>query len=255
MRLMKHLVPLAILLTATLRAQYPPDQQWQAIRTQHFDVVFPHLLEADGQRAANALETMYTPLASSLGASLRRHTVVILANENIARLNIGSVPLFPHMSTIGMMPQQDFWGTNDWITTLTVTEARHLVQIAKMNHGFGKVASIFLGEAGLVAAIGMSLRDWWTRGEAVGAKATTMRGSAVQYASSKMMTRAMLLSGEHLSYMKATHGSFKEGGPSQEELGSFLVSHVDRTNGPDAWNEILKRTSNRSFQPFGRLHQ
>src|ERR1017187_6443677 len=97
MRLMKHLVPLAILLTATLRAQYPPDQQWQRIRTQHFDVVFPHLIEADGQRAANALEIMYTPLASSLGASLRRHTGVILANENIARLNIGSVPLFPHM--------------------------------------------------------------------------------------------------------------------------------------------------------------
>ena len=131
----------------------------------------------------------------------------------------------------------------------------HLVQIAKMNHGFGRVASIFLGEAGLVAAIGMSLPDWWIQGDAAVAQATTMRGSAVQYASSEMMTRAMLLSGEHLSYMKATHGSFKDGVPSQEELGSFLVSHVDRTNGPDAWKEILKRTSNRSFQPFGRLHQ
>jgi len=136
MRLMKHLVPLAILLAATLRAQYPPDQQWQTIRTQHFDVVFPHLIEADGQRAANALETVYVPLANSLGASLQRHTVVILANENITRLNIGSVPLFPHMSTFSMMPQQDFSGTNDWITTLTVSEARHLVQIAKMRHGF-----------------------------------------------------------------------------------------------------------------------
>jgi hypothetical protein len=128
MRLMNHLVPLAILLTATLRAQYPPDQLWQTIRTQHFDVVFPHLIEAAGQRAANALETMYTPLANSLGASLQRHTVVILANENITRLNIGSVPLFPHMSRFSMMPQQDFWGTNDWITTLTVSEARRLVQ-------------------------------------------------------------------------------------------------------------------------------
>jgi Tol biopolymer transport system component len=247
---MKHLVPLAILLTATLRAQYPPDQQWQTIRTQHFDVVFPHLIEADGQRAANALETMYTPLANSLGASLPRHTVVILANENITRLDIGSAPLFPHLSTFSMMPQQDFWGTNDWITTLTVTEARHLVQIAKMRHGFGKVASIFLGEAGLVAAVGLSLPDWWIQGDAAVAQATTMRGSAVQYASSEMMTRAMLLSGEHFSYMKAMHGSFKDGVPSQEELGSFLVSHVSRTNGPDTWKEILRRTSNRSFQPF-----
>jgi len=247
---MKYLVPLAILLTVALRAQYPPDQQWQTIRTQHFDVVFPHLLEADAQHAANALETMYTPLASSLGASLRRHTVVILANENITRLNNGSAPLFPHMSTFSMMPQQDSWGTNDWITTLTVTEARHLVQIAKMRHGFGKVASMVLGEAGLVAAVGLSLPDWWIQGDAAAAQATTMPGSAVQYASSEMMTRAMLLSNEHFSYMKAMHGSFKDGVPSQEELGAFLVSHVDRTNGPDAWKEILRRTSNRSFQPF-----
>jgi Tol biopolymer transport system component len=193
---------------------------------------------------------MYTPLANSLGASLRRHTVVILANENITRLDIGSAPLLPHLSTFSMMPQQDFWGTNDWITTLTVTEARRLVQIAKIRHGFGKVASIVLGEAGLVAAAGLSLPDWWIQGDAAVAQATAMRGSAIQYASSEMMTRAMLLSGEHFSYMKAMHGSFKDGVPSQEELGSFLVSHVNRTNGPGAWKEILQRTSNRSFQPF-----
>jgi hypothetical protein len=244
------MVLLAILLTATLRAQYPPNEQWQTIRTQHFDVVFPHLIEADGQRAANALETMYTPLANSLGASLRRHTVVILANETITRLDMGSAPLFPRLSTFSMMPQQDFWGTNDWITTLTVTEARHLVQIAKMRHGFGKVASMVLGEAGLVAAVGISLPDWWIQGDAAVAQTTTMRGSAIQYASSEMMTRAILLSGEHFSYMKAMHGSFKNGMPSQQELGAFLVSHVNRTNGPNAWKEILKRTSNRSFQPF-----
>src|ERR1035441_1771101 len=69
-----------------------------------------------------------------------------------------------------------------------------------------------------------------------------------------MMTRAMLLSGEHFSYMKAMHGSFKDGVPSQQELGAFLVSHVGRTNGPDAWKEILKRTSNLSFQPFALSH-
>jgi hypothetical protein len=40
---------------------------------------------------------MYTPLANSLGASLRRRTMVILANENITRLDIGSAPLFPHL--------------------------------------------------------------------------------------------------------------------------------------------------------------
>ena len=35
-------------------------------------------------------------------------------------LGIGSAALFPRISTFSMMPQQGFWGTNDWITTLTV---------------------------------------------------------------------------------------------------------------------------------------
>jgi hypothetical protein len=241
---------LAMWAAALLRAQYPPDQQWRKIRAEHFDVIFPHGIEADAQRAANALETMYAPLARSLGASLPRHTVVILATENVTRLSGGSVSLFPRMASFNMMPQQGFWGTNDWITTLTVSEARRLVQIAKMNHGYGKWASTLFGEAGLASAIGMALPGWWMEGDAAVAQATTMRGGAAQYASSEMATRAMLLSGQHFTYMEAMHGSLKDGVPSQTELGSFLVSHVDRTNGPDAWKEILNRTSKWSFHPF-----
>ncbi len=247
---MRNLLTLALLLSACLRAQYPPDQHWQKIRTPHFDVIFPREIAADGERAANALETMYAPLTQSLGAPLPRHTVVLLANENITRFSGGSVSLFPRMATFNMMPQQGFWGTNDWITTLTVTEARHLVQIAKMNHGFGKLATIFFGDAGLAATMGMSLPSWWLQGDAAVAQATTMRGGAAQFASSDMMTRAMLLSGEHFSYMKAMHGSLKDSVPSQAELGAYLVSHVDRTNGPDAWKEILRRTANHSFSPL-----
>jgi hypothetical protein len=103
-----------------------------------------------------------------------------------------------------------------WRSANTVRLAT--VQIAKMRHGFGKVASIFLGEAGLVAAVGLSLPDWWIQGDAAVAQATTMRGNVVQYASSEMMTRTMLLSGEHFSYMKAMHGSFKD-----RFFGSSLV--------------------------------
>src|ERR1017187_7673086 len=55
-------------------------------------------------------------------------------------------------------------------------------------------------------------------GTLLAAAATTMRGNAVQYASSEMMTRTILLSGEHFSYMKAMHGSFKD-----RFFGSSLV--------------------------------
>ena len=138
-----HLPLMALGLAAALWAQYPPETQWRTIRTAHFDVVFPREVAADAQRLANALETMYQPLSQSLRATLPRHTTVLLANQGVTRYSGGFVSLMPRMATMQAMPMQGFWGTNDWINTLTVAEGRRLVQIAKINHGFGKAAYLF----------------------------------------------------------------------------------------------------------------
>ena len=61
---------LACCLAAGLWAQYPPGTEWRRIRTSHFDIVYHREIEADAQRAANALETLYAPLSQSLGAAL-----------------------------------------------------------------------------------------------------------------------------------------------------------------------------------------
>jgi len=61
-----------------------------------------------------------------------------------------------------------------------------------------------------------------------------LRGGVGQFASSEEATRALLLSGQHFSYMKAIHGSFTDAVPNQAELGAFIVSHVERTSDPDA---------------------
>jgi hypothetical protein len=96
---MRNVVLLVFCLASALRAQYPPDTQWRRIRTQHFDVIFPHGIEAE---------------------------------------------------------------------------------------------------------------------------ATMMRGGAGQFASSEATTRALLLSGQHYSFMKAEHGSYKDAVPSPDELGSLF---------------------------------
>jgi len=241
---------LAFFLATHLWAQYPPGTEWRRIRTAHFDVVFPSEIEADAERAANALETMYAPLTQSLGAALPSHTTVLLADQNVTRYSGGSVSLFPRMATFQTMPAQGFWGTNDWIATITVQEARHLVQVAKMNHGFGKVASVLFGEAGLAGTLGMSLPDWWIAGDARAAETALLRGGIGQYASSEMATRALLLSGDKFSFMKAMHGSLRDAVPSQAELGAFLVNHVERTAGTESWDKIMARAAKSSFNPF-----
>ncbi len=252
---MKSKAALALVLASagwvhTLWAQYPPGTQWQRIRTPHFDVVFPLEITPDGQRLANSLETLYTPLSQSLGASLPRHTTVLLADQNVTRFSGGGVSLFPRMATMQSMPSQGFWGTNDWIATLTVQEGRRLVQIAKMNHGYGKLMYAVFGEAGVAAVMGWSLPDWWVAGDSRNAQNALLRGGAGQYASSEMATRALLLSGEKYSFMKAMHGSLRDAVPSQAELGSLMVNDVEHANSEEVWNKIMERAAKNSFSPF-----
>jgi hypothetical protein len=247
---MPRTILIGLCLATVLRAQYPPETQWREIRTAHFEVVYPREIESDAQRAANALETLYVPLSQTLGASLPRHTTVLLPNQGVTRRVGGSVSLFPLMATFQMMPQQGFWGTNDWINTLTVEEGRHLVQIAKMNHGFGRLASTLFGDAGLASVLSWSLPSWWLEGDARAADTSMLRGGVGQYASSEMATRALLLSGQNYSYMKAMHGSFRDGVARQAELGAFLVNHVENTSGVDAWSRIMAKAAQGSWNPF-----
>jgi len=240
----------AFCMAAALRAQYPPETRWLKIRTDHFEVIFPSEITADAQRLANALETLYAPLTQSLGTKLPRHTTVLLPNQGITRYSGGYVSLFPRMATMQAMPMQGFWGTNDWINMLTVEESRNLVQIAKMNHGASRIVSFLFGEAGQAAVLGWNLPDWWFAGDARAADTAMLRGGIGQYASSEMATRALLLSGQNFSYLKAMHGSFRDAVPSQAELGEFLVNHVDRTSGPEAWDKVMQRVANRSWNPL-----
>ncbi|SPE35337.1 conserved exported hypothetical protein [Candidatus Sulfopaludibacter sp. SbA6] len=246
---MRRLTLLAFCLAASLEAQYPPEIQWRKIRTAHFEVVFPREIEADAQRAANMLETLFGPLTESLATGLKR-TTVLLPNQGITRYVGGYVSLFPRMATFNSMPSQEFWGTNDWLNVLAANEGRHLAQIAKMNHGAARVVSALFGEAGQASVLAWTLPDWWTAGDARVAETTMLRGGVGQFASSEATTRALLLSGQHYSYMKAIHGSFRDGVPSPDELGSFMVSHVNRTSGADAWKQIMERTANQPWNPL-----
>src|SRR5215471_151738 len=245
-----HLPLMALGLAAALSAQYPPETQWRTIRTAHFDVVFSREVAGDAQRLANALETMYQPLSQSLGATLPRHTTVLLANQGVTRYSGGSVSLMPRMATMQAMPMQGFWGTNDWINTLTVAEGRRLVQIAKINHGFAKAAYLFFGESGLEFVGAWSMPAWWLAGDVRAAQTGLLRGGVGQYASSEMMMRTMLMSGQKFSFMKAMHGSLKEAVPGEAELGSILVNHVERQAGAGSWGSIMTRAARNSWNPF-----
>jgi len=246
---MKRCLLVAITLAAVARAQYPPDTKWRKIETAHFEVVFPREIEVYAERVANQLEALYTPLTQTVNATPARVTV-ILANQGVTRYSGGYVSLFPREAVFNTMPAQGFFGTSDWSAMLAANAGSYLVQIEKDNRGFGKLAKTIFGESGRAFTLAMTTPEWSLEGQARAAASTLTRGGIGQYGSSETATRALLMSGEHFSYMKAIHGSYKDQVPSQAELGGFLVSHVNRTAGPDAWDKILNRTATHSFSPL-----
>src|SRR5260370_20064437 len=172
---------LAFCFVGVLRAQYPPGTQWRKIKTPHFEIVYPAEIEADAQRAANTLEALYGPLTDTLATRFKR-TTVVLPNQGLTRYVGGYVSLFPRQAVFNSMPSQGFWGSNDWLTTLAVNEGRHLAQIAKMNHGFGRLASTMFGDAGVAAVLGWAPSDWWGEGDSPAAATAPTRRRRRPYA-------------------------------------------------------------------------
>jgi Tol biopolymer transport system component len=246
---MTRWLPVAVCFATALWAQYPPDTHWRKIETAHFQVVFPGEIESYAQHVANTLEALYTPLARTIDASPTR-TTVILANQGVTRYVGGYVSLFPREAVFNTMPQQGFWGAGDWSSMLAARDGSYLVQIEKMNQGFGRLAKTLFGETGRAFAIQMTLPDWSINGQARVAETTLTPGGVGQFGSSETMTRALLMNNQHYSYMKAMHGSYKDETPDPAELGSFLVSHINRTSGPGAWDKILSDTAKNSWNPL-----
>ena len=79
-----------------------------------------------------------------------------------------------------------------------------------------------------------------------------LRGGVGQYASSETALRAVLMSGQGYSFMKAMHGSLKDAVPGEAELGAVLVNHVERTAGPRSWDDIMSRAARTLGGDIGR---
>ena len=240
---------LVCLAAVSLPGQYSPGINWRIIRSPHFEVVFPHEIEADAQRATNLLETFYGPMSDSFGVKPKRATV-ILANRTVVTGIGGSVRLMPLRSIWYTAAMQPSWGNNDWLTLMAAHEGRHLIQFRALNRGLNRLITFAAGDTGLGAATGWSIPAWYMEGDAKVAETIFTGGGQGRMAGSQSLTRSILLSGRQFSYMKAVHGSYKHAVPDCYEMGAFVVNRVNGTSGPDAWNRIVRRVTRSSFNPL-----
>lgn len=227
--------------------QTPTGTNWKKIETAHFEVVFPAVLEKEGQRVANVLEHVYGPVSKTLKVTPGKITVVLPNQTTITNASVGFGPLHAEwfstpFQTAGAL------GTGEWYNLLAAHEIRHVAQIERTNTGFSRALSAVMGDAGR-AFPHLVIPGWWFEGDAVGTESALSNSGRARMPEFDMEIRTLLLSGETVSYGTASRGSLGRWYPNEYNLGYLLTTHVKRTYGADAWSNVIAQAAAHAYNP------
>lgn len=228
----------------------PPSVKFYKINTPHFKVLYPKGFDVQAQRMANTLEHIYEPEAKGMQVHPRKISVVL---QNQSSISNGFVSLIPRRSEFYTMPPQDynFLGTNDWLDQLAVHEYRHVVQFQRANTGFNKLLYYAFGPATLAAMATTSVPQWVWEGDAVATETAFTNSGRGRIPNFGLLLRTNLQEGRVFNYNKQYLRSYKHNINDHYVFGYHMISYLrKKTNDPDVWGKIMKRTANASFLPF-----
>lgn len=254
---MKKLLPFVFLLLTghahfgqTILENNPPSLKWRQINTPNFRVLFPKGFEDQGQRVANTLEHIHTEEARSMGAEPRKISIIL---QNQSSISNGFVSMLPRRSEFYAMPPQDynFIGNNDWLDMLMSHEYRHIVQYQHAKRGFNRIFYYLFGATTFAGMAQAAAPRWFWEGDAVATETAftgTGRGKIPYF---DLVFKTNLLEGRKFNYHKQALRSYKHNIPNEYVLGFHMISYLrKRTNDPEIWEKITRRSWNVPFIPF-----
>jgi hypothetical protein len=222
----------------------PSSVGWRQIKTPNFKVIYPRILESQGQYIANGLEYNYHPGSRSLFDHTSR-TPVIIHNQTTVPSSV--TYLAPgRMEFFTTSPQDIF--PQDWTDQLIIHEFRHAVQYSAINVGFTKGLSCVVGEQGpFFGIIALFLPMWFIEGDATVAETALHYTGRGRTPSFEARLRAQLVEKGIYSYEKANYGSYIHFVPGKYELGYQLVGRTRVNYGTSVWSKVLNNVGRRPY--------
>lgn len=254
----KHTLPILFLCWLCCTAAFsqevlennPPSVKFYKVNTPHFKVLYPRGFEQQAQRMANTLEHIYEPEAQGMQVKPRKISVIL---QNQSAVSNGFVSLIPRRSEFYTMPPQNynFLGTNDWLDQLATHEYRHVAQFQRANTGFNRLLYYAFGPATLAAMATSSVPQWALEGDAVATETAFTHSGRGRIPNFNVLLRTNLQEGRVFNYNKQYLRSYKHNISDHYVLGYHLIGYLrKKTNDPEVWGKIMKRTANVSFLPF-----
>lgn len=223
--------------------QDPASIRWHQLNTENFKIIFPSEIKDNALKMSCLLEESYLQNAFQLQHKASKIPVV-MHNQSVE--SNGFVGIAPKRMEIFIQPDPGNY-PGEWLQQLAIHEQRHVTQIAKVNQGFTRFLSCFLGEQanGYGAAL---LPFWLLEGDAVYAETSlsnTGRGRLPAF--EKELKAILTFKPEGYSHEKSYLGSYKNFIPDYYKYGFQLVSYGSKIYGENFWPEAIKFTGRNSW--------
>lgn len=228
-----------------LQAQYSvspnddSDIEWREIKTDRFHLIYPNFYEANAQRMAVVLDTLYPYIGSSLGTDAPN--IPFLIHTNSSKSN-GLTVWAPKRIELWTTPSPTSFAY-PWSWHLAIHEYRHACQMQALDKGVSGVLNNIFGEHILGAVAGLLIPMWFMEGDAVVAETALTpsgRGATPDF---KMQMKAHLLEQGAFSYDKAILGSRKSFVPNEYVLGYYMCAYSRNIYGKDIFADITESTA------------
>ncbi len=223
--------------------QDPASIKWNRLDTENFQIIFPREISENAVKISSLLEESYKKNALQLNHKPFRVPVVI---HNQSVISNGFVGIAPRRMEIFMHPDPKGY-PDEWLKQLAIHEQRHVTQISKVNQGFTRFLSNFIGEQanGYGAAL---LPFWLIEGDAVWAETSlsnTGRGRLPAF--EKELKVILAYKPEGYSHEKSFLGSYKDFIPDYYRYGFQMVRYGREKYGDNFWPDAISFTGKNSW--------
>jgi len=230
--------------------QAPASTKWNTIETPDFQFIFPAYLDSFAIEAAQSFQHNAGAVKSGLRTQPLKTPVLLHPQSAIS--NAYAIWAPRRIEALTTPPQKNY--AQPWMHQLGLHEYRHVVQLSKLNQGFGKGLGYLFGEQATAILTGLFIPPWFLEGDAVLTETLLSKSGRGRVPSFSADMKAQLHEKGAYSFAKATLGSYRNYVPDIYTTGYYIVAHGRKKYGIELWNSALNHVARSplTFTPFNR---